>query len=102
MKNEVYQSDCIEFMANLGDNSVDLTLTDIPYGEVNRSDNGIRKLDRGDADILTFDIKEFCESVYRITKNNIIIFCGKGQFSQIYSFFHKAKRHGKGVSLGKN
>lgn len=97
MKNKIHQSDCIEFMANLGDDSVDLTLTDIPYNAVNRSDNGIRNLDKGEADILTFDIKEFCESVYRITKNNIIIFCAKEQFSGIYSFFTKQKGTTRGI-----
>lgn len=51
MKNEIHQSDCIEFMANLGDDSVDLTLTDIPYNAVNRSGGNMRNLDKGDAEL---------------------------------------------------
>ena len=87
MKVQIKQSDCIEEMAKMADNSVDFTLTDIPYAEVNRSDNGLRKLDKESADILTFDLHTFLKEVYRVTKNNICIFCGREQFSDIYKFF---------------
>ena len=43
----------------------DVTLTDIPYAEVNRKDNGLRNLNKSNADIPTFDIKEFLEEIYR-------------------------------------
>ena len=33
---------------------VDFTFTDIPYAEVNRVGNGLRELDKGKADVLTF------------------------------------------------
>lgn len=72
-------------------NSVDFTLTDIPYNAVNRASNGLRNLDKGKADILTFDILEFCEAVYRVTKNSVCIFCGKEQFSTIFEFFANKK-----------
>ena len=87
MKVQIKHSDCIEEMARMADNSVDFTLTDIPYAEVNRSDNGLRKLDKESADILTFDLHTFLKEVYRVTKNNICIFCGREQFSDIYKFF---------------
>ena len=90
--NKIYNEDCIVFMRKLSDNFVDFTLTDIPYDEVNRSSNGIRNFNKGAADILTFNLLEFCEEVYRITKNSICIFCGKGQFSFIYDYF--AQKHG--------
>ena len=45
-KYKLIQGDCLEVMKNIPDNSIDLTLTDIPYGEVNRKDNGLRKLDK--------------------------------------------------------
>jgi hypothetical protein len=35
------------YLPNMVDNSVNLTLTDIPYGEVNRADNGLRTLSKG-------------------------------------------------------
>lgn len=85
-------NDCIKVMSKMGDGSVNLTLTDIPYDEVNMNSNGLRNLDKGKADIITFDLDNFLEEVYRITKGTIIIFCGKGQFSQIFNFFKKKQR----------
>ena len=49
----------MELMKNLPDKSIDLTLTDIPYDHVNRGSNGLRKLDKGKADIITFNIDNF-------------------------------------------
>lgn len=88
---ELYNVDCIKHMAEMGNNSVDFTLTDIPYNEVNRKSNGLRNLNKENADILTFDLDEFCEAVYRVTKNSICIFCGREQFSTIYKFFANKK-----------
>lgn len=42
----IINGDCISIMSDMSDNSVDLTLTDIPYNEVNRSSNGLRVLDK--------------------------------------------------------
>ncbi len=83
----IQHDNCLNVMARMADNSVDFTLTDIPYAEVNRADNGLRNLDKEAADILTFDLQTFLEEVYRVTKNNICIFCGREQFSEIYKFF---------------
>lgn len=85
--NNIYNIDCIAGMKLLKNNSVDFTLTDIPYAEANRTSNGLRNLDKEAADILTFDLNNFLEEVYRVTKNSICIFCGMKQFSTIYSFF---------------
>lgn len=71
----------------MDDGSVTFTLTDIPYNAVSRQSNGLRNLDKSAADILTFELQTFLENVYRITQNSIIIFCGKEQFSEIFSFF---------------
>lgn len=90
-KRELWQGDCLELMKNVSDNCVDFTLTDIPYNAVSRSSNGLQNLDKGKADILTFDLQEFLESVLRITRNSVCIFCGKEQFSFIYDFFAKQK-----------
>ena len=86
-KNSVVNNDCMVVMNGMETGSVDLTLTDIPYAEVNRASNGLRKLDKEYADVLTFDLDEFLTEVYRVTKGTIIIFCGMKQFSQIYTFF---------------
>ena len=74
-----------------------MTLTDIPYNEVNRKDNGLRKLDKGNADTLTFDLIKFLSNIYRVTKGTIIVFCGQKQISTIYKFFSDKQKQGKGT-----
>ena len=85
--NKIYNSDCMEYMGEVNDNSFNLTLTDIPYGEVNRDSNGLRNLDKNMADVMTFNLDDFLNEVYRVTSGTIIIFCGKEQISQIHKFF---------------
>ena len=85
--NKIYNSDCMEYMEGVNDNSFNLTLTDIPYGEVNRDSNGLRNLDKNMADVMTFNLDDFLNEVYRVTSGTIIIFCGKEQISQIHKFF---------------
>lgn len=91
MYNKIINNDCIQVMQTMSENSVDFTLTDIPYDVVNRSSNGLRNLDKGKADVLTFDLGEFLDHVYRVTKNSLVIFCSKEQFSEIYDFFVNKK-----------
>lgn len=90
-ENHIYNMDCLEGMKLIKDNEIDFVLTDIPYNAVNRDSNGLRNLDKEDADILTFDLNTFLQEVYRVSKNSICIFCGKEQFSEIYSFFANKK-----------
>ena len=85
--NKIYNADCMEYMGGVNDSSFNLTLTDIPYGEVNRDSNGLRNLDKNMADVMTFSLDDFLNEVYRITSGTIIIFCGKEQISQIHKFF---------------
>ena len=63
------QGDCLELMKNFEDGSVDFTLTDIPYDAVNRSSNGLRNLDKGNADILTF--KDLLDMVDRMKEHQV-------------------------------
>ena len=79
------------------DGCVHLTLTDIPYGEVNRNSNGLRVLDKEQADVMTFKMNEFLNEVYRVTNGTIIIFCGKEQLSEIHKFFSDMQKNGKGT-----
>lgn len=81
--NSVTNCDCMKGMKELADNSVDLVLTDIPYGEVNRKSNGLRNLDKGDADIETFDYEEFTKLCIQKCKGSIYIFCGTHQLGRI-------------------
>ena len=83
----IERGDCLKLMKFLPDNSVNLTLTDIPYDGVNRASNGLRVLDKSKADIMTFNLNEFLEEVYRVTKGTIIIFCGQNQLSEIFDYF---------------
>lgn len=75
--------DCMEFMKTMKDKSVDLILTDIPYGEVNRKDNGLRNLNKGDADIFNLDLEELVKNLCKKCKGSIYIFCGTEQVSMI-------------------
>lgn len=90
--NIIYNEDCLKTMERMADNSVPVVLTDIPYGEV--SANGterakysgqIRKMDKSDADTLTFDLSEFVAECSRVAEHSIYIFCAKGQFSTIFT-----------------
>ena len=94
---KLLQGDCMELMNNIPNESIDLVLTDIPYDVVNREDNGLRKLDKENADILTFDLINFLEQLYDKAKSTIIIFCGKEQVSIIHSFFNDKQKKGKGT-----
>lgn len=78
-------------------NSVDLTLTDIPYGEVNRNSNGLRVLNKEKADVMIFDLNEFLDEVYRVTKSTIIMFCGQHQLSHIKSYFATKQESNNGT-----
>lgn len=93
--NKIYNIDCMEYMKALPANSINFTLTDIPYNEVQRKTNGLEKMKSldtlGAADKATFNIDEFCKEVYRITSNSICIFCGLEQMSDIVKFFKKQK-----------
>lgn len=93
---KLIHGDCLEVIKNIPDNSIDLTLTDIPYNEVNRTSNGLRQLDKSLADIITFDLNNFLQEVYRVTKGTIIIFCGRQQVSDIGKYFQEKqdKHHG--------
>lgn len=73
---------------------VNLTITDIPYSEVNRDSNGLRVLDKSLADVMQFGMNEFLDEVYRITNGTIIIFCGQSQLSEIKNYFQiKQDKH---------
>lgn len=87
MNGEIVQSDAIELMQTLPDNHVDLLLTDIPYARVNKPSNGLRIIDKKEANTETFDLRSFASEAFRVTKGNAIIFCGKEQFSSPYEDF---------------
>lgn len=81
--NKLYNIDCLEGIKQIPDGSVELVLTDIPYGEVNRKSNGLRQLDKQAADIVTFNLCELTKILCNKTKGSIYMFCGTEQVSEI-------------------
>ena len=82
----------MDYMKIMPDDCVHLTLAHIPYGVVNRDSNGLRNLNKEEADVMTFDLSDFLSEVYRVTSGTIIIFCSKEQISEIYKFFDEKQK----------
>lgn len=93
MRKHIVNCDCMKLMASMPDRSVDFILTDIPYGEVNASEQGhpcnITNLNKGKADELTFALEEFVPEICRISRNSCLIFCSAEQFSFLRMFLKK-------------
>jgi len=96
----IINGDCLEVMDKLIEQgvTVDCTITDIPYGEVSKNgaerakyQGQLRKIDKGQADILEFDLEAFLEKVSILTNGGIYIFCGIEQISIIYKYFDNHK-----------
>lgn len=96
-KGVLINADCMKVLTKLSDNFSNLTITDIPYGEVNRADNGLRNLNKENADKTTFDLGDFLNEVYRTTTSTIIIFCGIEQVSPIAKYFAEKQKKGLGT-----
>jgi len=80
---ELHHSDCLEQLRGEVGLTVDLVMTDIPYGEVNRKTNGLRDLDKKAADTVDFDVCELTRLLCAKTKGSIYMFCGTEQVSDI-------------------
>ena len=74
----IYNADCREVLPILPE--VDLVLTDIPYMEVNRESNGMRNLDKGEADECSFDP---VDELLKIKAKSFYVWCGIEQVSSI-------------------
>jgi site-specific DNA-methyltransferase (adenine-specific) len=83
--------DCLELMAQIPDGSVDMVLCDLPYGEVNQKSSGLRRLDRGKADVCTIDLQRLAAEFNRVCTGTIYAFCGTAQISALVDYF---KSHG--------
>ena len=82
-KDKIYNCDCLEGMKHIPNASIDLVLTDIPYGVVNRDDNGLRTLTKDAADIETFDVCELTKILCEKSRGSVYMFCGTEQVSAI-------------------
>ena len=74
--NKIHQADCLEFMKQLEDNSIDCVITDPPYGigeDTRKADKSGRKEwkseNRWD---LAIPPKEYFDEIFRISKHQII------------------------------
>ena len=92
--NKVIHGDCLEIMPTLSDKSIDMILTDIPYGNVSQCgaerakySGQLRKINKGAADIETFELRPFIEQLDRLCCGSIYIFCGIPQINEIYDYF---------------
>lgn len=87
--NHCYNMDCIEGMQFMEQQGIkaDCLLTDLPYGEVNRESNGLRNLDKAQADSATFDLNTYLRQAVKVVNGNFLIFCGTEQVSDIRKFF---------------
>lgn len=91
---DLRQGDCLELMKDIPKQR--MLLTDIPYEEVNRKDNGLRNLNKDKANMKTFDLDIFLNTIY--DKADIfVIFCGNEQYSTIYKFFSTKQKQKKGT-----
>lgn len=80
---ELINSDCVDALADMFDDSVDMVLTDIPYGECGKDSNGLRLLDMGLADEVDFDLDHVVDELVRVCRGSIYVFCGTEQVSLI-------------------
>lgn len=85
---KLYHGDCLEIMPQL--EPVDLMIADIPYDAVNRKSNGLRCLDKKDADVFNLDIKSFLKQSVKTTNGCIYVFCGWHHISTIYLYFRES------------
>ena len=89
-KINLLNGDCLEFMRTIPDGSVDMVLSDIPYGEVSQKSSGLRKLDRGNADTCEINLGIMVDEAVRVCSGSFYIFCGTEQISEVITHF---KRH---------
>lgn len=91
--NIIYNEDCILGMKKIPSGSVNMVLTDIPYGEVNdrAANSEICYLDKGVADVVNFNLETLTETLIEKTCENgsIYMFCGTEQISTIVKVMRK-------------
>lgn len=69
--NKVHNADCLEFMKNIPDKSVDLVLTDPPYG-IGISSNPFRQKFKKENWDDFVPSKEYFDEIFRVSKEQII------------------------------
>jgi DNA modification methylase len=80
----IYHGDCRDVLPDL--DPVALVLTDPPYNVVNRESEGLRVLDRGEADSLPVDCGWLASTVTRLA-SSAYVWCATEQVSDLRSSF---------------
>lgn len=81
----IYLGDCREILPQLP--TVDLVLTDIPYGEVNRASGGLRDLDKREADVWLWNEFMAVQLLALKEPHSAYVFCGMEQVSSLRRAF---------------
>lgn len=88
----------MNILPTISDKSIECIITDLPYdivtsyGEERAKYSGqLRNLNKGKADILTFDLNNFLNEISRVSNGCIYLFCGYNQLSEIFNYFHDNK-----------
>lgn len=98
MSYSLYNEDCMKILPTIDDKSIECIITDLPYGVV--TDNGkdreqykgqLRSINKGNADIQTFKIKDFLREISRVSNGCIYLFCAYEDLSEIFKYFHDNK-----------
>jgi len=87
--NKIIPGDCLEVMKEMPDKCIDLVLTDIPYNIPRLPEQGLRKINKDDANCLTFDLEILLFQLNRVCTGTFYIFCDWSQVSLIRQFFKK-------------
>lgn len=82
----VITADCLAVLPTIPAGSVDAVVTDIPYGEVNRESGGLRNLDKGKADDVTFPLSFVVSECLRLAASTYV-WCGTEQVSELRGGF---------------
>ena len=98
MNYSIYNDDCMNILPTIEDKSIECIITDLPYDIVTnygkeraKYSGQLRKLDKGKADTLTFELDKFLKEISRVSNGCIYLFCGYQQLSQIFNYFHDNK-----------
>ena len=82
----------MDYMKTMEDGCVHLTLTDIPYGVVNRDSNGLRNLDKENADVMTLNYKTSYLKCIESHQEQSLSFVARNRFQKSISSLMKNRR----------
>lgn len=77
----VVTGDCRAVLPTIPAGSVRAVVADIPYGVVSRETGGLRVLDKGLADVETFDAQTIAQEAARVASGSVYVWCGTEQVS---------------------